>query len=239
MAIRVAELQLLESFRLLMPLGAVELPFAEQRLLAFLALQNRPVLRARAARKLWFGDGPDRCLRSALWRLSRSGARIVESTRFELRLSDRVSIDVRNQVGTAERILQGSSTDGPMDDWKILALELLPDWQDDWVDDERRRLRQLRLHALERVAVELKKSGRFGEAIEAAGAAVRADPLRESSRRCLIAGFLAEGNQVEALREANVYRDLLRREVGTEPTAEFLALLPSNLIPWHAPPLTH
>ena len=59
-----------------------------------------------------------------------------------------------------------------------LSAELLPDWDDDWVRLEAEDWRQLRLHALEALAGRLAAAGRCGEAAGAAGAAVRADPLR-------------------------------------------------------------
>jgi hypothetical protein len=43
--------------------------------------------------------------------------------------------------------------------------ELLPDWQDDWLIVDRERLRQLRLHALERLAEGWTAQGNLGEAI--------------------------------------------------------------------------
>ena len=45
-----------------------------------------------------------------------------------------------------------------------------------------------------------------GEAVEAAYAAVRAEPLRESAHRILVRIHLAEGNVVEALRVFDQFR---------------------------------
>jgi len=64
----------------------------------------------------------------------------------------------------------------------VLSADLLPDWYDDWVLLEAEDWRQLRLHALEALAGRLIALGRWGEAANAAGAAVRAEPLRESAR---------------------------------------------------------
>jgi hypothetical protein len=67
-----------------------------------------------------------------------------------------------------------------------LSADLLPGWYDDWVLSEAEDWRQLRLHALEALADRLTATGRWGEAADAAGAAVRAEPLRESANAALI-----------------------------------------------------
>ena len=87
--------------------------------------------------------------------------------------------------------------------------------------------RQLRLHALEALAVRLIALGRWGEAANAASAAVRAEPLRESARAALIQAHLAEGNQSEAVREFTRYRTLLDAELGLAPTPRLHELLTS------------
>jgi DNA-binding SARP family transcriptional activator len=106
-----------------------------------------------------------------------------------------------------------------------LSADLLPDWYDDWVLIEAEDWRQLRLHALEALAGRLIALGRWGEAAGAAWAAVRAEPLRESSRAALIQVHLAEGNQSEAMREFMRYRALLDAELGLAPTARLHELV--------------
>ena len=60
---------------------------------------------------------------------------------------------------------------------------------------------------------------RFGDAVQAARAAIQDDPLRESAHATLIRIHLAEGNQSEALVAYEAYRELLLRELGLVPTA--------------------
>jgi len=83
---------------------------------------------------------------------------------------------------------------------------------------QRRSFPQLRLHALEALAGNLTAAGRWGEAAAAARAAVRGEPLRETSHAALIRVFLAEGNVSEAFREFASYQELLHDELGFEPT---------------------
>jgi SARP family transcriptional regulator, regulator of embCAB operon len=83
----------------------------------------------------------------------------------------------------------------------------------------------VRLHALEGLAGRLAAAGRWGEAVGAAGAAVRADPLRESARASLIQVHLAEGNQSDAVREFARYQALLHVDLGLEPTVRLRQLI--------------
>jgi DNA-binding SARP family transcriptional activator len=106
--------------------------------------------------------------------------------------------------------------------------ELLPGWYDDWVIFERERLRQLRLHALDALAGRLTAQARYAEALEAAIECARMEPLRETSNRLIIAIHLAEDNVAEAVRHYEFFRDLLRVELGIEPSARLAGLLPAQ-----------
>ena len=148
----------------------------------------------------------------------------MEATRAQLSLAEHVAVDVRDQVSLANQILGGSVEFGD-DDLNLLDGELLPDWYDDWVLLERERLRQLRLHALEALATGLRKLGQYGKATEAAYAALRGDPLRESTHRVLIETYLSEGNRVEAICHYREYAELLERRLALRPGAELQALI--------------
>jgi DNA-binding SARP family transcriptional activator len=100
----------------------------------------------------------------------------------------------------------------------LLDDDLLPAWDEPWLLIERERQRQLRMHALEWLSASLLRAERYLQAITAALAAVRAEPLRESSQRALIAAHLAEGNISEAMRQLEAYRALLRAELGITPS---------------------
>jgi DNA-binding SARP family transcriptional activator len=111
--------------------------------------------------------------------------------------------------------------------------ELLPGWYDDWVLVERECLRQLRVHAFEALAGKFSAAARYGEAVEAAYAALRADPLRESAHRTVVRIHLAEGNLIEAVRAYQACRDLFADELGVTPTPEMSRLvrgLPGSVV---------
>lgn len=201
---------------------SIELATPAQRVLAFLALHEQPVRRNHVAGVLWLDSNEERAagsLRSALWRIRQCGGEIVESTQRGLRLSAAVGVDVRDTIAWARRV--GDRTHAVADDDMLRAFgggELLADWYDDWVLLERERLRQLRLHALEVLTGRLVTVGRYGDALEVALVALRSEPLRESAHRAVISVHLAEGNRSEALRQFGTYRDLVRSQLGVEPS---------------------
>jgi SARP family transcriptional regulator, regulator of embCAB operon len=213
-------------------------PRASQRLLAFLALHGGAVNRAAVAGTLW-PDASERHaysnLRSALSRLETTGRTALAAGKLELGLAEGVTVDIRQSRALARRLLDPAVppdlSDLSMAAVAALSADLLPDWYDDWVLLEAEDWRQLRLHALEALARRLVAAGRLGEAAGAAGAAVRAEPLRESPRAILVQVHLAEGNQSEAVREFARYRALLDAELGLAPTRRLCQLV-QGLLSW-------
>ena len=222
-------LELLGGFELHCDGRSVDLPTSAQRLLAFLALHDRPLLRSNVAGVLWNETTDEKSaanLRSSLWRLRRPGYELVEARRTDLRLAPSVQVDVRQVIDVAHDLLSQRSPDHYIDlDEDELAGDLLPDWYDDWVLVERERHRQLRLHALEALALRRLEVGRHGEAAVAALSAVSIEPLRESAQRVLIRVHLAEGNVGEAMRQYRLYRDLLFEEMGLAPSDQLESLM--------------
>jgi DNA-binding SARP family transcriptional activator len=152
-------------------------------------------------------------LRSALWRLRGAG--------LELLCADKYTLVLRDEV------VDGSAScdDLGVVPWGIDQFELLPGWYDDWTLIERERVTQRLLHGLEVQSRLLLTRGRCAEAVEAAMVAVGADPLRESAQQALIQAHFAEGNLAEGRRRYEVYRGLLRRELGIEPSPQLGALV--------------
>ena len=93
------------------------------------------------------------------------------------------------------------------------------------------------LHALEALSRRLVELGRYADAVEAAIAAIAAEPLRESAQRALIEAHLSEGNWVEAHRGFVTYRDLLRRELGVSPSHELASYLYQSAATWQPMPV--
>src|SRR6266542_755007 len=216
------QLSMIGGFELRRDGRLLRLPLTAQRLLAFLALQDRALLRHYVAGVLWpevTEEHAGACLRSAGWRLGHSGEIMVEGSRTHLCLSPGVDVDWRALTARYQRLLDESEHLPPQFLGSLpVSGDLLPDWYDDWVIIERERFRQLRLHALEVLSTRLTAIGMAWRAVEAGLAAVAAEPLRESAHRALIAAYLAEGNRSEALRQFDRYRRLLGQELGLEPS---------------------
>ena len=207
-----------------------EVPVGSKQLLAFVALRRRRVERRQAAGTLWpFGDEERAAgnLRSALWRLRRAGINVVAADKWSLVLNAEVLVDLHLTEQWATRLIDGRPGAGDLavSPSAADALDLLPGLYDDWVLIERERVRQRILHALEALSERLAAIGRFADAIEAALLATSAEPLRESAQRALIRAHLAEGNLAEARRSYQAYHDLVYRELGAEPSDEFVACL--------------
>jgi DNA-binding SARP family transcriptional activator len=224
-------LSLLDSFELTCDGVDVPLPLSAQRLLAFLALHPRPLLRGYIAGALWPDTSEERAhasLRSALWRLRRPRRSLTHARNGRLGLDAAVAIDVRELDELAHRILErdgSSALVDPASELIGLSGDLLPDWYDDWVLVEREQVRQLRLHALEALCDRLLEAGSYAEAAEAALAVIATDPLHESAHRALIRVHLAEGNIGEALRQYAFFRRLSTQLLGLDPSPEMEQLM--------------
>jgi DNA-binding SARP family transcriptional activator len=222
-------LGLLKGFELFHGGALVGLPLSAQRLIAFLALRDRSLLRVHVATILWPDSTEERSvanLRTALWRIRYEGCAAVQATASHLRLSPSVTVDYQLSAARARRLLD---TSGQPDleelDESYFVEDLLPDWYDEWVVIERERFRQLRLYALEAAAERLVAAGRSGRAIQAALMAVSEEPLRESAQRVLVRAHLARGNQGEAIMQYRRYRKALFEELQVTPSPLFEELV--------------
>jgi DNA-binding SARP family transcriptional activator len=220
---------LLGGFAVRCECGSLELPLAAQRLVAFLALQRRPVMRACVAGQLWLSSSEERAhasLRTTLWRSRVDGHELVRSVGAHLCLAEHVHVDLPDAVDRARRLMRRASACEDRElDWLTRAGDLLPDWYDDWLVIERERFRHLRLLALEAMCERFSRAGRHAEAADAGLAAVAGEPLRESAHRALVRAHLASGNRGEALRQYRLFAALLQRQLGLAPTAEMRALV--------------
>jgi DNA-binding SARP family transcriptional activator len=188
------------------------LPPRGERLLAYLALHRVPVRRDQLYGALWGDSSEDRAssnLRSTLWRLPRpQGEPLVEAADGHVGLAGHVAVD----LWRVER------DEGEDRESHLLAGDLLPGWDDDWVLAERERYRQLRLHALEDLCARRRAEARYSDALRLGLVAVQSEPLRETAHRQVIEVHLAEGNAGEALRQYDAFRRLLHAELGLPPS---------------------
>ena len=225
-----ARLTLLNAFELVCDGEPVALPMSAQRLVAFLALHDRPLLRSYVAGTLWLDTPEERAhanLRSALWRLHRCNGGLVEARGQQLRLSAGVEVDLRQVEALARSALSDTGPNALELAPAALAGDLLPGWYEDWVLIEREQFRQLRLHALDALCERLTLAGRLGEALEVGLSALKGEPLRESAQRAVIRIHLAEGNSGEAIRQYRLCRRLFGEQLGVEPSRHMEELMRS------------
>jgi DNA-binding SARP family transcriptional activator len=220
-------IELLGGFRFTAASAPIELQMPAKRLLATLAIHQKPLQRSFVAGLLW-PDVPDEraCgnLRSTIFRLGE--VRAVVEGRALLSLHRGAQVDVAAVTHAARQVIAAQTSMPPTDALDTLAAsgELLPDWYDDWLVVERERFNQVRLLALDCLVRHLLPSGRVAEATVAALAAMAIDPCRESTQQLLIECHIAQGNRDAALRQFRSYASVLKR-LGLEPPSTISAIV--------------
>jgi DNA-binding SARP family transcriptional activator len=220
-------LTLFGGFRLSDQTGALNVPRASQRILAFLALLGTRD-RRYVANMLW-PDGTEAhalgSLRSALWRLGEERANIVCADDTTLAVHPSLSVDVHEFHDCATALSDGLAVRLDHAKATLAMPPLLPGWYDDWVLLAEERIRQRRLHALEMLADQYSAIGNFAAALDAAHLAIATEPLRESAHRTAIRVHLAEGNLNEAVKHFDRFATKLVAEVGIQPTDQLRDLI--------------
>src|SRR3954447_1765934 len=217
------------------------LPGRQGRLLFGYLVMNRdlPVRRDELVEALWAEDGQpasgDALLRPPLSRLRKAlGARRVHGRReLTLVLPEDAWIDwevAHDALARTREALRSSdfraALEGASEAAAIAERGWLPGLEAEWIDERRRELADLRVEALEAVAVAAAALGGADPAgaERAARGAAEAAPFRESARAALMEVLRAGGNVAEALRAYEELRTMLRDELGTPPSARVMAL---------------
>ncbi len=214
-------LRLVPVFDLIRDGIAVALPSRAQRLVALLAISDRPLSRSIAAARLWpdvINARANASLRATLWSFPHDTPSpvVVEGNMLLLDPSIRLDLDEAYQL--ANSVVEGNYTcDGGFNE-SHLRDDLLPTWPDEWLVIDRERFRQLRLHALDELCLLHGRAGRYARAIEAGLASVLSEPTRESAHRALMTAHLLEGNRMEAIRQYHAYLAVARAEMGIGPS---------------------
>jgi DNA-binding SARP family transcriptional activator len=219
------QLEILDRFRLRSGFVDVEVPPRSAMVLAYLAVRDRPVRRSVVAYALWPTLSEQRALanlRSAVYRLrGPAPAPIVLATRESLELAPELLVDLREAITLARDFATTAAL--PPDIGQIVRLlgrDVLPDWDQDWIEPEREHFLQLRLRALDALSARLTRAGRHAEAVEVAQTALAAEPLSETAERALIRAFVVEGNEALAVREYRAFRRRLWHDLRLRPSAD-------------------
>jgi DNA-binding SARP family transcriptional activator len=228
-----SSIRLLGTFQLRVSTSVVTLPLCAQKVLAFLAVSGDVQSRDCVAGHIWPESSHERAhssLRTALWKIRKADDAIIECGRDHLRLGRSVRIDLHDTIQRARSVLEVGPTADDTIDITMFEADLVPDWDDEWLLLQRERLRQLRIHALESLSHSLRLEGAHGRSIEAAYAALAAEPLRDSAHACLIAAHLAEGNRAQATQHFTTYSRLMRDELGLAPSESVARLLDTSSV---------
>ena len=198
-----------------------------QALLAYLAL--RPGVehsREALAGLLWAGTTDEHArhnLRQTLFALRQALPipLVLEGETIGLR-----DASVEVDVAAFERAVQQGTPDALHEAAALYHGELLEGFTtgeapfDDWVAVERQRLRELALGALERLLASDVAAGPVERALATALRLLALDPLRESAHRTLMELYARQGRRTSALRQYQLCRDALQRELQAKPDVE-------------------
>jgi DNA-binding SARP family transcriptional activator len=218
---RAPALRLIGGFRVSIDAVDIRLPRSEQRLLALLALRDGDHSRSVLAGDLWpdATRDPRANLRGVVLRLDERVRDHVVVRADSLDLTESWDVDTRIAIAAA-RDLEGDELPCPR--WPLAELycaDLLPDWDEWWLQAERECYRQTRLHALERLAARALRDGWPDRAVELSLRAVDAEPLRESAQYLLIASYFGAGNRAAAVGQYRRFAKQLDDELAVTPGA--------------------
>lgn len=222
------QVELLHHFRVTCNGLPLELGRSGERMVAYLALEDRSLARDHIAGALWPDTIQSRAaanLRRALSVVRRHIPGLIRSHAHRLALVSGTSVDVRAQRCLIEAITGGERSTASADELRLLRGDLLPDWDEAWLAAGRQELRQLRMISLEAVAAAHLGESRPASALAVALCVACNEPLRESAHRLVIQAHLAQGNWAEAARHYMRYRSQLWAELRLLPGAGMEALM--------------
>jgi DNA-binding SARP family transcriptional activator len=209
-------IELLHHFRLQLPAGSIETGRPAQRLIAYLAVENRSHTRDHIAGCLWPDSTQARAtgsLRRVLCLLQADAPDLITRDGHTLALSADADVDLWRQRLLVERVVAGECTSADREQLGLLRGDLLPDWDDAWLTPVRDELRQLRLLCLEALSVAQLDEDKPHSALAIALYATRDEPLRESAHRLVVQAHIALGNHAAAAQHYAAYSSLLWREL--------------------------
>lgn len=222
------QIRLLGGFQLTLDSRPLTISESAARLLALLAISEQPRSRASIAGELWPLASEARALanlRTAVWRLTPPARACLVTTASWLSIAECVEVDLRAATAVVRELIDGELPCHPRrDQVDLLSQTLLPEWDDDWLQFERERTRQLHVHALERLGWSCLELGDVLTSVDIGTTVVGMEPLRESGHLLLITACLASGNRADARRCFERYRSVLKHELGLEPAVDWAEL---------------
>jgi predicted ATPase/DNA-binding SARP family transcriptional activator len=215
-------------------------------LLVYLAVTGQPHSRDALAALLWPEADQRRAragLRSALWALNKTSLKAwlsADAETIALRTNANVEVDVvrfqalleeagkhdHSSAAMCAKCVETVSAAVTLYKEEFMAGFILPDTPafDDWRFFLAHSLQQLLVSALERLLRFHSSASNLDRATSYARRLVALDPLHEPAHHSLMKLYAQMGRQAAALRQYEVYQDILAKEVGGEPSAEITAL---------------
>ncbi len=154
---------------------------------------------------------------------------VIISDRFSVQLNPvAVTVDVAEFEAALQSEKQTSSnperTHHLLTAVELYRGELLPGFYDEWIEQERTRLEETYLHALNRLVNLLTQARDFDRALNYARRALNADPLREESHQTLMRLYADTGQPAAAMEHYSELQRLLKEQLNAAPSAATRAL---------------
>lgn len=197
-------------------------------LLAYLAMPSgRRHSRAHLAGLLWGDMGDERArhnLRQCVSALRRVlGEGVIEVDGDALYLDPwMVEVDVASLESGGGDVARRAGQDEFLE-----GLSLREDPFDEWLADQRARLRRLTCDRLAEAAAERAAAGAVDDAMELARRQLALDPASEEGHRLLMELYARCGRRPEAIRQYEVCLEALQRHLGVAPSVETVRLYES------------
>lgn len=204
-------------------------------MLAYLAMNSgHAQSRDKLAALLWGGNGNPQArtnLRQTLSTLRKAmsftDGQLLTTAGDDIILNpDELSIDVARfeelAASTAPEELEQAITlyRGDLLDGFSLKEEAF----EEWLRAERERLRGMAIGTLEKLIAHYREAGEVARCAQAAARLLSLDPLREDIHRVLMRAYAAQDRLSLALKQFEVCREALQRELGLHPEPETRAL---------------
>lgn len=221
--------------------GQTKLTHTLQLVLAHLLLQGKVNHARESVAGLVWGDHPQdharNCLNTALWRLRRAleprgippGTYLVSEPGGEIGFNWASPhwLDIETFEKEVTRLLAvppNSMTDKQAEQMAFaLSLytgDLLDGFYEEWVLRERERLRLLYLKSLAHLALQYRHRRAFEQSIACCQKILLHDPLREEIHRELMRLYLQSGQRALAVRQYEICRQVLEKELAIPPMEE-------------------
>ncbi len=204
-----------------------------QALLAYLAITGVPQTREHLLSLLWAESHPDAArknLRNRLWRMRQVlGDDVVVAEGDALTLSSSDWTDVSAfETGLSAHLAAGSPADDQLQAalnlWRGpllagLTLSESPDFEL-WLTGERERLGQMYLRGLNHLLAAHRAASQWQDVITVAHRALAYDNTQELIHTQLMETYARLGQRTDALRQYDILRTILARELAVEPLPE-------------------